>query len=77
MDLNKICLSPNTVQWSSEKPDMEGYYWYREGDIHDVVRVYHGRGRAQLVATGAFYEQLPVDAMDGFWAGPIPIPVEQ
>ena len=76
MDSNRTRSKSALVTWTHDKPAVEGYYWYRECDIHDVVRVYRRLRRKYLVATGAFFEQVPVQRMDGCWAGPIPSPRE-
>lgn len=62
------------MRWSTNKPWKEGFYWYRENDIDDVVRVYQGTSPKELLASGSMHGRRLVHTMDGEWAGPLESP---
>lgn len=62
------------LEWQKKQPQEEGFYWYRGQEVKDIVRVYTRSHSSALRATGAFFEQHLVGAMEGDWAGPIPHP---
>lgn len=65
------------MRWSPQKPWEEGFYWYRENGIDDVVRVYRSAGEREWLATGSMYERRLVRTMNGEWAGPLASPRER
>lgn len=63
--------------WSAERPDIGGWYWYRNRDTRfmwrpEPVPVLVEGGRAKFIE-GSWAQ---VSSMDGEWLGPIPVPEE-
>lgn len=57
------------MSWTTDKPTMPGFYWYRPiGDGTPHVRHLN----AQLMDT---WSQESVEELSGEWAGPLEVPV--
>lgn len=65
------------MTWSPQPPRRQGYYWYHDEEICDIVRVTRGLdGRLRVTGTALFERHL-VGTLDGRWAGPIDQPAEE
>lgn len=66
-----------STRWTKQRPDEPGYYWFRQdaGRTPEVVNV-ELEADGRLVATDLenFWRCMPVEDLDGQWAGPIPEP---
>ncbi len=65
------------MEWSSQSPSRQGYYWYMDSQICDIVRVLRALDGKLVVSGTALFERHPVETLEGRWAGPIPAPARR
>lgn len=67
---------PRRLQWTKEKPESPGWYWYNPGADYEpyIVRVVRGSidGRLYVMCDGL----STMDCMTGLWSGEIEPPIE-
>jgi hypothetical protein len=60
------------MTWTTEKPTVPGWYWWKSKQYSPViVEIY------RLEVRGESYLLIGVEDAEGLWAGPIPLPEEE
>lgn len=62
------------MTWTSDKPTVPGWYWYR--GYEDADRVVHVMDNGESLVACSFEFSESMFYLDGQWAGPIPAPEE-
>lgn len=66
------------MNWSTQKPTMEGWYWFREMNMQpEVVHVCLSRDDTRFEVRSVFGQDstpIQVSAWDGEWFGPLEVP---
>ncbi len=68
-------MSP-ALRWTSEKPSVPGWYWYRgETDLNEII-VWVSTD-LRVVFAGTNFRSWPVEEIAGEWSGPLTPPDDQ
>src|ERR1700742_3207035 len=73
---NRVIVSRSVWIWSTEKPTVQGWYWYRKNEQEQsrIVNVYSSFGEPFTVTFTGNDRVFELASLSGQWAGPIPMP---